>query len=59
MTDITHIFGGEWSPKTVDIDPVDVQIEQAMKSAGIEPPADIKIDGQLHRFSTKGRKKDD
>jgi putative DNA primase/helicase len=59
MTDITHIFGGEWSPKTVYIDPVEVQIEQAMKAAGIEPPADIKIDGQLHRFSTKGRKKDD
>jgi phage/plasmid primase-like uncharacterized protein len=30
-----------------------------MRSAGIEPPRDIKIDGQLHRFSTKGRKRDD
>lgn len=58
MTDITHIFGGEF--KAVEhVDPVEDQLADAMRSAGLEPPADIKIDGQLHRFSTKGRKKDD
>lgn len=59
MTDITHIFGGAYSAKPESVDPVEIQLADAMRSAGIDPPADIKIDGQLHRFSTKGRKKDD
>ncbi len=59
MTDITHILGGEWSPPSSEIDPPELQIRTAMQSAGIDPPKEIKIDGQLHRFSTKGRKKDD
>jgi putative DNA primase/helicase len=59
MTDITHIFGGAYSAKPESVEPVEVQLADAMRSAGIDPPADIKIDGQLHRFSTKGRKKDD
>jgi phage/plasmid primase-like uncharacterized protein len=41
------------------VDPPELQIADAMRSAGIEPPPEIKIDGQLHRFSTKGRKRDD
>lgn len=32
---------------------------EGMRSAGIDPPPDLKIDGQLHRFSTKGRARDD
>jgi hypothetical protein len=28
MTDITHIFGGEWSPKTVDIDPLKFRLNK-------------------------------
>jgi putative DNA primase/helicase len=58
MTDITHLLPPGWdAPKHVE--PVEIQVMDAMKAAGLEPPSEIKIDGQLHRFSTKGRKKDD
>lgn len=56
MADLTEIFGG-WSPSsTPQIDPPDVQLANAMRSAGLEPPPDIRLDGRLHRFSsgTKG-----
>ena len=59
MTDITNMFGGEFTPKQEFIDPPEQQLSDAMRQAGIEPPAKIEIDGQMHRFSTKGRKKDD
>jgi putative DNA primase/helicase len=60
MVDITNIFGGAFTaPATPHIDPPELQLADAMRSAGIEPPAQIRIDGQLHRFSTKGRKRDD
>ncbi len=60
MTKITDIFGGPFVPEaTKQVDPPDVQVEDAMFAAGIEPPEDIKIDGKLHRFSTNGRKRDD
>ena len=58
MTDLTRILPPGWDSNP-HIDPPEVQLALAMKQAGIEPPADLKIDGQLHRFSTKGRKKDD
>ena len=60
MTKITDIFGGPFVPEAgKQVDPPDVQVADAMFSAGIEPPEDIKIDGKLHRFSTNGRKRDD
>ena len=59
MTDITSIFGGPFVLPSQHVDPPELQIANAMRSAGIEPPPEIKIDGQLHRFSTKGRKRDD
>ena len=59
MADITNVFGGEFSPKSAYVEPPEVQLADAMRSAGIDPPAKIVIDGNLHRFSTKGRKKDD
>jgi phage/plasmid primase-like uncharacterized protein len=59
MTDITSIFGGPFILPSQHVDPPELQIADAMRSAGIEPPPEIKIDGQLHRFSTKGRKRDD
>ena len=59
MTKITDIFGGPFIPETKQVDPPEIQLADAMASAGIEPPEVIKIDGQLHRFSTKGRKRDD
>lgn len=59
MADITSIFGGGFSPKSAYVEPPEVQLADAMRSAGIEPPASLTIDGQLHRFSTKGRARDD
>jgi len=58
MTDLTRILPPGWDSKP-HIDPPEVQLADAMRQAGIEPPSEIHIDGQLHRFSTKGRKKDD
>lgn len=62
MSDLTNIFNQTWTPPPahkINTDPTEIQLAQAMLSAGVEPPSDIKIDGQLHRFSTRGRKKDD
>ena len=61
MADITKIMGGVYRGAKVEAyaEPPETQLADAMRSAGIEPPADIRIDGQLHRFSTKGRKRDD
>lgn len=59
MVDVTDIFGGPFSISRPHIDSPEIQIAVAMRRAGIEPPHDLKIDGQLHRFSTKGRKRDD
>ena len=59
MTKITDIFNGPFVPETKQVDLPEIQLARAMVSAGVEPPEDIKIDGQLHRFSTKGRKRDD
>jgi putative DNA primase/helicase len=60
MTKITDIFGGPFIPESgKQVDPPEMQVADAMFSAGIEPPEDIKIDGKLHRFSTNNRKRDD
>lgn len=61
MTDITHIFGGPWSPPPEKpaprIDPPEVQLRDAMLRCGLTPPDQIIFDGQLHRFAsgTKGK----
>tara|TARA_R110000744_G_scaffold46466_3_gene102701 strand:- start:13879 stop:15894 length:2016 start_codon:yes stop_codon:yes gene_type:complete len=59
MVDITNILGDGWQKSTANFDPPEVQLADAMRQAGIEPPPNISLDGQLHRFGTKGRKKDD
>jgi len=59
MADIKDIFGGPFVPSNKQVDPPELQLADAMRSAGIEPPHKLEIDGQLHRFSTKGRKRDD
>ena len=59
MTDIKDIFGGPFVPSNKQVEPPELQLADAMRSAGIEPPHKLEIDGQLHRFSTKGRKRDD
>ncbi len=35
------------------------QFGDAMRAAGIDPPEKIEADGNLHRFSTNGKRKDD
>ena len=60
MGDITDILGGPFVPaSTKYVDPPELQLADAMRSAGIEPPAKLILDGNLHRFSTKGRSRDD
>ena len=59
MADITGILGDGWAKRTENFDPPEMQLATAMRQADIEPPLNIRIDGQLHRFGTKGRKKDD
>ena len=56
MADLTEILG-DWSPSNQpQIDPPEIQLANAMRSAGLEPPTDIRLDGRLHRFAsgTKG-----
>ena len=38
---------------------LDAQVRDAMRAAGIDPPADLALDGAIHRFSTNGRNRDD
>ncbi len=59
MGDVNDIFGGPFIPSSKQVDPPELQLADAMRSAGIDPPPKLEIDGQLHRFSTKGRKRDD
>lgn len=61
MGDLTNLFDGKpFVPGAdLDVDPPEVQLADEMRRSGIEPPADIQIDGQMHRFSTKGRARDD
>ena len=47
MADIKDIFGGPFIPSRKYVEPPEVQLADAMRSAGIEPPANIQIDGQL------------
>lgn len=58
MTDVTEIFGGAFiGQQEVRTDPPEQQLIQQMISAGLEPPEQIIMDGQIHRFrsGTKGR----
>ncbi|WP_303810171.1 AAA family ATPase [Sandarakinorhabdus limnophila] len=56
--DIAKILGGPFiPPHPHEPDPPEVQLADAMKAAGIEPPARILLDGKLRRFDI-GRKGD-
>lgn len=59
MADITHIFGGTFSPPEPQrVDPPEVQLRQRMQEAGLEPPEQIYMDGKVHRFPTNGKRGD-
>jgi putative DNA primase/helicase len=53
------LINGPFRPPPPHVDPPEVQLADHMRKFGIEPPPNIQIDGQLHRFSTKGRARDD
>lgn len=59
MADLTKILGGPWAPPPAPIlDPPEVQFRQAMIEAGITPPDEIILDGQLRRFRTDNKRTD-
>ena len=60
MASLENIFGGPWAPPAEKhVDPPEVQLIDAMRAAGLEPPDQIEMDGKLHRFrsGTKGSAK--
>lgn len=62
MSNLTSIFGGEFRPpREQEPDPPEVQIRRKMEEAGITPPDQIHMDGEIHRFKpgTKARGKED
>ena len=62
MADLRNILGGTWTPpQEKQIDPPEVQLRDAMLSAGIDPPQLIQFDGKIHRFrsGTSGKKAGD
>jgi phage/plasmid primase-like uncharacterized protein len=57
MADLLNVLGGPWSPPPEKIiAPPDVQLIDAIRSAGLDPPDHIEMDGKIHRFrsGTKG-----
>ena len=59
MADLTKILGGPWAPPPAPIlAPPEVQFREAMLEAGITPPDEIILDGQLRRFRTDPKKTD-
>ncbi len=58
MADLVSIFGGAFTPPApIQTDPPELQLRNAMQSAGLTPPREIVLDGKLHRFDsgTKGK----
>jgi phage/plasmid primase-like uncharacterized protein len=57
MADLSKVLGGPWAPAPEKrVDPPEVQLIDAMRAAGLEPPDHIEMDGKIHRFrsGTKG-----
>jgi phage/plasmid primase-like uncharacterized protein len=57
MADLSNVLGGPWSPPAEKrVAPPEVQLIDAMRAAGLEPPSEILMDGKIHRFrsGTKG-----
>lgn len=63
MSNISNLFGGEFTPPDPvtpeRLDPPEIQFINAITAQGYQPPASIVFDGQVHRFSTTGKKRDD
>jgi phage/plasmid primase-like uncharacterized protein len=57
MADLSKVLGGPWAPPPEKrVAPPEDQLRDAIKSAGLEPPDEILMDGKIHRFKsgTKG-----
>jgi putative DNA primase/helicase len=57
MADLSKVLGGVWTPPSEKrIAPPEEQLIDAIRSAGLEPPDHVALDGKLHRFrsGTKG-----
>jgi putative DNA primase/helicase len=57
MADLSHIFGGSWSPPAERVLALpEQQLQDAMRGSGLEPPDTVHLDGKIHRFKsgTKG-----
>ena len=57
MADLSKVLGGPWAPPPEKlVAPPEVQLIDAMRAAGLEPPEEIHFDGKIHRFrsGTKG-----
>jgi phage/plasmid primase-like uncharacterized protein/KaiC/GvpD/RAD55 family RecA-like ATPase len=60
MADLSKVLGGPWAPPPEKrVAPPEVQLIDAMRAAGLEPPDQVIFDGKLHRFKsgTKGSAK--
>lgn len=58
MADLSNVLGGPWAPPPEKrVDPPEAQLIDAMRAAGLEPPAEVHLDGKIHRFrsGTKGQ----
>lgn len=59
MADLTKIMGGPWAPPAAPVlAPPEVQFRDAMFEAGITPPDEIILDGQIRRFRTDSKRTD-
>ena len=57
MSDISFIFGGEYcSPPAPDRSAPEQQVVDAMRSAGLDPPDCITMDGKIHRFQSDSKR---
>ena len=56
MADLSKILGGPWAPPQEKlVDSPEVQLAQAIRDAGLEPPEQIIFDGKIHRFRTNAK----
>lgn len=58
MGNISNILGGSFTPPIEKVqEPPEIQLKNEMLRHGIEPPSEIIMDGQIHRFrsNTKGK----
>ena len=55
---IAQLFGKPWIPAyTESLEPPEIQLRQAIQHTGLVPPEQVYLNGQIHRFSTDGSRK--